>query len=331
MTDRLRLRWALGLVVLVVLFGTLGFMVIEDLNVVDAFYETIITVSTVGFAEPAGGLSSAGRVFTAVLILMGVGSALYSAVYALEVFIDEMVGGSRYRRREARMIAKLEGHTIVCGYGRVGHSVADRLTAHNVPLAVIDDDDDRIDAAREAGLLVVQGDATDEDILIAAGLDEAGSLIACVHSDSDNLSIVLSARAHRPDLYILARASYTGAERRIKMAGADRVITPNEVGAARLAALVLHPQLTEFVDVAAGDALFEFRVLELEVGAGSELVGKSLAESQIRSRVGASVLAIRHANDTVDSNPSPRIPLQERDVLVAIGTVEQLEQLEKLV
>jgi voltage-gated potassium channel len=135
----------------------------------------------------------------------------------------------------------------------------------------------------------------------------------------------------QPDLYVLARASDQDAERRIKMAGADRVITPPEVGAERLAALVLHPGLTEFVDIAAGGTLFEFRVEELSVGPASELAGRTLAESRIRTRVGASILAVRHANGEVTTNPSPTLTLNSDDVLVAMGTAEQLMELEKLV
>jgi voltage-gated potassium channel len=229
------------------------------------------------------------------------------------------------------MIARLEGHAIVCGYGRVGTSVADRLSARDIELVIVDDLEPRIESARARGYATVRGDATHEDVLSAAGLDRARVLIACVHSDSDNLSVVLSARVRQPDLYILARASDTDAERRIKMAGADRVITPPEVGAERLAALVLHPGLTEFVDIAAGGTLFEFRVEELTVGATSELAAMPLAESRIRTKVGTTILAVRHVDGKITTNPPPSMSIAAGDVLVAIGTVDQLRALEKLV
>lgn len=229
------------------------------------------------------------------------------------------------------MIARMEGHAVVCGYGRVGTSVANRLAARDIELVIVDDLEQRIETARAQGFATVRGDATHEDVLSAAGLDRARVLIACVHSDSDNLSIVLSARVRQPDLYILARASDTDAERRLKMAGADRVITPPEVGAERLAALVLHPGLTEFVDIAAGGTLFEFRVEELTVGADSELAGRALSESRIRTKVGASILAVRHSSGQVTTNPPPSMQIASGDVLVAMGTVDQLRALEKLV
>lgn len=331
MSDRQRLLWAVGVLVAVLIIGTAGYIVVEGLGLLDALYFTVITVSTVGYSEPAGGFSQAGEAFTIVMIVLGVGAAFYTAVTALELLIEEMVGGSRRQRREERMIARLEGHAIVCGYGRVGTSVANRLAASNIELVIVDDLEQRIETARVQGFATVRGDATHEDVLSAAGLERARVLIACVHSDSDNLSIVLSARVRQPDLYILARASDVDAERRIKMAGADRVITPPEVGAERLAALVLHPGLTEFVDIAAGGTLFEFRVEELTVGGGSELAGKPLAESKVRTRVGASILAVRHGEGSVTTNPPPSMSIAAGDVLVAMGTVDQLRALEKLV
>ena len=331
MTERQRLRWALIVLGAIVVVGTVGYMRVQDLNMLDALYFTVITVSTVGFAEPPGGFTTAGQTLTIGMILLGVGAALYTAVTALELLIDEMVGGSRRQRREEKMIARLEGHAIVCGYGRVGTSVANRLSARDVELVIVDDLEDRIERARAQGFATVRGDATHEDVLSAAGVDRASVVIACVHSDSDNLSVVLSARVRRPDLYILARASDTDAERRIKMAGADRVITPPEVGAERLAALVLHPGLTEFVDIAAGGTLFEFRVEELTLKPESELANVSLAESRVRSRVGASILAVRHAEGRITTNPPPTMNLLAGDVLVAMGTVDQLRALEDLV
>lgn len=330
MSERQRLRIALLVLGVVVLVGTLGYMMIERLGLVDAIYDTVITITTVGYAEPAGGLSRAGRLFTVFLVLAGVGSVFYTAAVALELFIDELMGGRRRLRQEEKMIAKLEGHTIVCGYGRVGSSVADRLVVHDVDLVVLDIDDERVEHARSEGFPVVRGDATDEDALTAAGLDRAAVVIACVHSDSDNLSIVLSARVRRPDLYVLARASNTDAERRLTMAGANRIVTPPEVGAERLAALVLNSNLTDFVDIAGRNSMLELRVEELPLSATSELTGKSLADSRIRSRVGTTVLAIRHGDGTMTSNPSPTMALAADDALVAIGTADQLEQLEKL-
>ncbi len=331
MSERQRLAWAVVLLVAGIVVGTVGYMIIEGLDVLEALYFTMITVSTVGYSEPDGGFSRSGEAFTIAMIVIGVGAAFYTAVTALEVLIDEMVGGSRARRQEERMIARLEGHAVVCGYGRVGTSVANRLAARDVELVIVDDEEDRIERARAQGFAAVRGDATHEDVLSAAGLDRARVLIACVHSDSDNLSIVLSARVRQPDLYILARASDVDAERRIKMAGADRVITPPEVGAERLAALVLHPGLTEFVDIAAGGTLFEFRVEELTVSAKSELAGLPLAESRIRTKVGTTILAVRHGDGHITTNPPPSLAVSEGDVLVAIGTVDQLRALEDLV
>lgn len=330
-TQRQRIRFGGAMFVAIIVASTIGYMLIEDLNVLEATYLTLTTITTVGFSEPPGGFSPTGQAFTILVMLFGVGVGLFTIVAAFELFMDEITGGRRLKRREERMIARLQGHAIVCGYGRVGTSVSQRLAARDTELVIVDDSESRIDTARTLGMATVRGDATHEDVLSAAGLDRCRVLIACVHGDSDNLSIVLSARARRSDLYILARASDLDAERRLKLAGADRVITPPEVGAERLAALVLHPGLTEFVDIAAGGTLFEFRVEELEISKGSELAGRTLAESQIRTKVGTSILAIRHAAGGITTNPSPEVPMSAGDVLVAIGTADQLQGLEKMV
>lgn len=330
MSERQRLGIALLVLGSFIVVGALGYVIIEDLSLVDAIYESVITITTVGFAEPAGGLSEAGRIFTVVLVLGGVGSVFYTAAVALELFIDELVGGQRRLRQEERMIAKLSGHTIVCGYGRVGSSVAARLAASDIALVVVDVDEELADQARSDGLLAVRGDATEEDVLTEAGLERAKALVACVHSDSDNLAIVLSARVRVPELNLLARASNTDAEHRLKLAGANRIVTPPEVGAERLAELVLNTGLTDFVEIAGRNTLLQLRIEEIALAPDSELVGSSLANSRIRSRAGTTILAIRHTDGTVTPNPSPDVPLSADDVLVAIGTADQLEQLEKL-
>ena len=331
MSERLRVASGAAVVAAVVVLGTVGYMLIEGLNFLDSLFQVIITITSVGYAEPDGGYSRAGEAFTIAIIVFGVGAAFFTAVTALEMGIEELVGGRRLQRREAKMIARLKGHAIVCGYGRVGSSVAGRLAARGIDLVVVDGDEPRIDTARAIGYAVVRGNATHEDVLSAAGLDRSRVLIACVHSDSDNLSIVLSARAREPDLYILARASEREAERRLRLAGADRVITPPEVGAERLAALVLHPGLTEFVDIAAGGTLFEFRVEEMTVSDDAPVDGTTLATARIRTETGASVLAIRHADGVVTTNPPADTMLRAGETLVAMGTVDQLRALEKLV
>ncbi len=331
MTDQQRLIWGAAMILAVIAFGTLGYMVIEGLVFIDALYLVVITVSTVGFAEPGDGFSYAGEAFTIIIVVLGVGGVFYTAATTVEWLVDELVGGRRQQRRELRMIASLEDHVVVCGFGRVGRSVATRLQAGNTPLVVVDSDEERVERARVLGYPVVQGDATHEDVLTIAGLDRAATLIACVRADAENLSIVLSARAAHIGLFILARASEASAERRLRLAGADRVITPPEVGAERLAAIAMHPMLTEFVDIAADGALVEFQVEELGVTTESELVGKTLAGARIRSVVGSTILAVRHTNGMVTTNPSPTAVIEPGDVLVAIGTVDQLRALRQLV
>lgn len=321
-SSYIRLRLGLMAVATVLVGGTIGYIILEGLSPLAAVYFTLITISTVGFSEPAGGLSTAGTALTIVVLVAGVGSAFFTAAIGFEVMVEEVVGGGRARRRQRRRINHMRDHIVVCGFGRVGSNTWDQLDAAKT--IVIELDDDRAEEAREMGALVVTGDATHDVVLEEARIYEAKALIACVENDSDNVAIVLSARALRPDLLIVARASELGSTRKLTLAGADRVVAPQIVGAERLAAMATHPDLAEFIDVVAKGHLVEFRVEEVVVDPTSPVCNVPIHSSGLRDESGALILAIKDTNGRVDLSPRATTMLAAGQTLVLVGTAEQL-------
>lgn len=308
--------------------GTIGYVLIEDVSYFDALYMTIITVSTVGFGEifPLG---TGGRALSIVLVVLGLGLVLYTAVGAVEIFFANQP--NRRRKALEREINALRDHYIVCGFGRVGRNAWGHIADDGKPVVVIDINAERAEAAGDMGALVVEGNATRLETLEQAGLANAAGLVASVAQDSDNLVIVLTARTARPDLLIAARANEGEAEEKLVMAGADRVVAPPKVGGHRLASLVLHRELADFVDLVHGGRTVEFKVEEFLIDGGSALEGVTLRDSQIRGRSGAMVFAVEEPGGGLIVNPDPGLEFASGARLVAIGTDAQLSLLRDLV
>ena len=279
MTGARRLGLAGALVIAVVAFGTVGFVIIENVRVFDSLYMTVTTVTTVGYREVFE-LSHAGRIFNLVLIVMGIGSVFYTATTALELAVDNF--GRRRSRPMERSISRLKNHFIVCGFGRVGRNAWEHIASERRECVVIEKDPAKAVAARSAGALVVEGDATLDETLDLAQIELAAGLIASVTDDTENVFIVLSARARRPDLLIVARANELEAEHKLVLAGADRVVAPQAVGGFRLASLALRRELADVIDLIHGGQTVEVRVEELEISPGAPLEGHSLRSAEIR-------------------------------------------------
>ncbi|HSG78775.1 MAG TPA: potassium channel protein [Acidimicrobiia bacterium] len=329
MNQNRRFLAAVSLLTLISAVGTAGYIIVEDASLLDALYMTLITISTVGFQEVVS-LSSAGRVLTIFIIVFGVGATLYTAGTALEIGLERFLGGRWRQRRMERDVSKVDNHVIVCGFGRVGSQVWQALREEGTASVVIEVDTTLATHAAEAGALVIEGDATHDDVLAAAGIDRARSLVACVRSDADNLVIVLSAKTRRPALSIIARASEPAWEAKLKLAGADRVVAPQVVGAQRLAALAGQPQLEEFVDLILHGKLVELRIEEIGVGAGATFAGRPLRDSQIREETGALVLAVEDEHGHLIFNPDPAHRLTPGNTIIGMGNPEQLDHLRQL-
>jgi voltage-gated potassium channel len=325
MNDWGRLRGALTMLGCVVVAGTVGYLIL-GFTLLEAIYQTVTTVTTVGFREVRP-LSDAGIVFTIVLILLGVGTALY----ALGVLIQTLVEGDLHdvfgRRRMERRISELTEPVIVCGWGRVGRAIAKEIADAGATLVVVDRDAARLETSPYPTVL---GDATDDDVLRRAGLDRARALVAALDSDAGNLFVTVSARALRPDVFIVARVRVEESVEKLRRAGADRVVNPQSIGGARMAAFVLQPHVTEFLDVVMHDRDIEFRLEEVTVDARSPIVGRTLREARIREQTGALVLALREGSGAFSTNPSPDSKLDGGQVLIAIGTPTELTALTDL-
>ncbi|MGZ4684140.1 MAG: potassium channel family protein [Acidimicrobiales bacterium] len=308
------------LVVLVV--GTAGYVIL-GFSVLDAAYQTVTTVSTVGFREVEP-LSPAGQVFTMVLILVGVGAALYAFSVLIETLIEGRLNELLGRRRMEQSLASMQGHVIICGWGRVGRSIAAEVAAAGRDLVVVELDRDKVaDVAAPS----VVGDATEDSVLRAAGIERAAALVAAVDGDADNSFITLSARALCPGLFIVARARSQESADKLMRAGADRVVNPQSIGGARMAAFVLRPHVAEFLDVVMRERSLEFRLEEVPVGVDSPIVGRTLRDSHLRDLTGALVLALRDADGTFQTNPSPDLEIRGGQVIIAIGTQAELDAL----
>ena len=318
--------WALALLVAVLVIGTLGYLAF-GFGFVDAMYQTVTTVATVGFREVQP-LSTGGKFFTMALILVGVSSTLYAFSVLIETLIEGRLLDSLGRRRMGRTISSMQDHVIICGWGRVGRSVASEVRDAGRAMVVVENDPERL---ADCPYPTVVGDATVDAVLSAAGIEQASSLIAAVDLDAANSFIILSARAMRPDLFIVARARGLDSEEKLRRAGADRVVNPQHIGGARMAAFVLHPHVAEFVDVVTHDRDLEFRLEELPIAASSAIAGKTLRDARLRDRTGALVLAVRHSEGDLRTNPSLDTTIEAGDLLIAIGTQSELRALAALI
>jgi voltage-gated potassium channel len=287
----------------------------------------VTTVATVGFREVRT-LSTGGKFFTMALILVGVSSTLYAFSVLLETLIEGRLFDSLGRRRMERNINAMQDHVIICGWGRVGRSIASEVEDAGRSLVVVDNEPDRL---ADCPYPAVMGDATQDSVLTAAGIERASSLIAAVDADAANSFIILSARAMRPDLFIVARARSFDSEEKLRRAGADRVVNPQHIGGARMAAFVLRPHVAEFVDVVMHDRNLEFRLEELPIGPSSSIAVKTLRDARVRDRTGALVLAVRESHGDLRTNPSPDSCIEAGDLLIAIGTESELRALAALV
>jgi voltage-gated potassium channel len=319
-------RLYIGLIglVLVLIGGTVGYIAF-GFGVLDAVFQTVITVSTVGFGEvhPFG---TGEKLFTIVLILVGVATAAYTFGVAIDTFVEGYLGGTFRRRRMERQIEAMHGHMILCGWGRVGQAIARHLLA-SMEVVVVDSSAERLTAVDGPH---IQGDATDERVLRQAGIDRARVLVTALNTDADNLYVTLTARSMAPKLFIVSRAAAESAVPKLLYAGADRVVNPQDLGGARMAALAVQPHVAEFLDVVMHDGSLEFRLEQIEVPVDSPLAGETLRSARIHDRTGTLVLAMRDPGQNFRTNPPPTAEIVGGEVLIVIGDGEQVGALRAL-
>lgn len=317
-------RVRLGLLGLatVILGGTVGYWAL-GFGLLDGLYQTVTTVSTVGFREVRE-FGTAEKAFTIVVILLGVGTALYTFGVLVETLVEGRITDVFGRRRMQRRIDQMTQHVIVCGWGRVGRTVASFAGGSDTGVVVVERDPERV---ATCPFPVIEGDATDDGVLVRAGVERARALVAAIDTDAENLYVTLTGRSLNPDIFIVARARLEASQGKFVRAGANRVVNPQQIGGARMAAFALQPHVAEFVDVVMHDGSLEFRLEEIPVSETSSLAGRSVRDAHIRDTTGALVLALRHADGRFTTNPDPDTVMEPGQVLIAIGTKAQLEAL----
>ena len=319
-----------GFILLIILvFGSTGYMFIEGTNLTDAIFMTVISITTVGFKEVVP-LSQAGKNFTIFLIFGGVGFFLYVVSLITEAMIEGGLHTFLRRRRMEKQLDFLKDHYIVCGFGRIGKVISKILHESNKDFVIIENNPDEIDAIKDLGYPVLEGDSTNDDILNQAHVIDAKALIAVTSSDADNVYIILSARGLKSDIFILARSSgKKGAETKLLRAGANKVFSPYEIGARRMAQSLVRPTVIDFIDLTVHEGELGLRLEELQVSDSATFANKTLMDSGIRSEHDLIVVAIKRQKGEMLFNPSHKTEILPGDILVVLGEHENILGLEK--
>lgn len=317
-----RIRTALVALVLVTGFGTVGYLLL-GFTLLEAVYQTVTTVATVGFRE-VHPLGAAGQVFTLVLIVVGVGTVLYNLGVMAEALTEGHLREQLERRRMNREISRMAGHVIVCGYGRVGSAAAAHLVAGGHEVVVVDQHEERL-VDLDPRLRHLPGDVTDDDVLRAAGIDRARAVVIALDTDADTVYVTLAARSMRPDVVIVARARNPQSKDKMVLAGATRAVNPQAIGGRRLAMFALQPEVGDFLDVVMHDDDLDFRLQDITVEDRSALAGRTVGEGFLRESTGAWLLAIRRgAGGAFEPRPDEEVLLAPGTVLITLGTQSEL-------
>jgi len=309
-----------------VALGTAGYMLIEGWPVLDSLYMTVITFSTVGFGEIRQ-LSPAGRIFTLILIVLGVGFVAYVIGNVIQFLVEGRIRLILGRHKLDKKIDRMNSHYIVCGYGRMGRALCRYLSQRHLNFVVIEKNTNRIPVMNEDGILFIAGEATQEANLNKAGIKRASNLIATLGTDADNVFLVLLARGLNPNLYVVARASQDETKKPLYSAGANVVVSPFDIGARRMAHAILRPNVIRFLELAFSDESTDIHIEEVKVAASSTLVDVTLKDSGIRKTYDLIILSIVKEDGTMLFNPSADTKINAGDTVVAVGCHESLVKL----
>jgi len=326
MNSLRKIIYSLLTLIVLISAGTFGYTVIEGWPFFDALYMTIITLSTVGYSE-IHNLSHGGEIFTICLIVLGVGTIAYTIGSLLQFMVEGQLYQILGRKKVQKQIDRLEGHYIICGYGRIGRHISHEFAAKPVPFIVVENRQEHCQQLENDGYFYIEGDATRDEVLEQAGIQRAKGLITSVTSDSANVFIVLTARGLNPHLFIMARASEDGVEVKLKRAGANKVVSPYTIGATRMAQAILRPSVVDFIDIAIGRESIELQMEEIPVAPESRLVGKDLSQSGIRKDLGLIIIGIKR-DDQMIFNPEATTIIEAGHILIALGEYPDIQKLE---
>lgn len=307
-------------------FGTVGYMLIERLSFWEALYMTVITISTVGYREIVLP-SRAGEIFTMIVIISGLATVVYVTTSVVELLLEGRLLDIMGRRRVLRELQDMTGHYIICGYGRVGRQVAKECLARGTSVVVIEKESAVVEACLNDGILAVNGDAAEEIMLREAGLERAAGLVTALSSDADNLFVTMTARMVRPDIYIVGRCNSDNTESKLYRAGADRAISPHNVGGRHMAALLLKPMVCDFLDVVTHGELVELILEDVSVEQGAPVVGRSIRDILVEDLKGIGVLGLKRPKRDFVINPGGATVLDAGDILIVQGMPDQVKAL----
>ncbi len=320
------LLWSVVFGAFFIVVGTSGYILIEGWNFMDALFMTITTLSTVGYGE-VHPLTPSGRLFSMVLILLGVGYFLYVAGSVVQFMVEGKIRDILGRRRLEKRIRRLANHYIICGYGRIGRILCKNIRQRSMNVVVIEKDRDLVPIMDEDGVLYIEGDASEESNLIKAGIKSAKGLVAALSTDADNVFLVLTARQLNPDIFILARATEDASRNKLKAAGADMVESPYDIGAVTMAHRIVRPTVSGFLDLALAYKGTDIQMEEIPVSPDSHLVGVMLKDSGIRQKYDLIIIAVKSASGEMRFNPSFETSLQAGDTVIALGGEKNLRLL----
>jgi len=324
----IRLKFAMILPVLVLGVGTAGYMIIEGWGILDSFYMTVLTISTVGYDE-VHPLSVTGKIFSIFIILLGVGSVGFAVGTAGKLMLDDHIRAV-LGRRSMKSIQKLRDHYIICGFGRMGRIICEELTDKGIPLVVLENDDEVLNELERLGYPFMKADATSDEELMAAGIEKAEGLVSVVTDDAQNVFIVLTARGLNPKLRIVARSAAEGTIKKLVRAGANKVISPYSLGGHRIAQAIMRPTVLDFLENIIQNKEMDLVLEEMHIAPGSKLVGTTLATSGLRKDYNIIILAIKSATGSMDFNPPFNTEIKSGDTLVILGRGSDLEKLDSV-
>jgi voltage-gated potassium channel len=316
------------LLVVVTLGGTLGYMAVEGWGLLDSFYMTVISLTSVGFGE-VHPLSNAGKLFTVLVILGGVAVVAMALGFGSRIVLEGQLERLMGRRKVEKEIARLRDHYIVCGYGRMGRIISREFQKKPVPFVIVERDPE-IFRSIDPGVLAICGNAEEDAVLKSAGIERARGLVSVVSSDAENVYITLTAAGLRPDLHIVARAGDEGAERKLLRAGATKVVCPYAIGGSGIANAILRPAVVDFIELVTRREHLELQMEEVRVAPTSPLAGRSILQTGLRQRYGAIVVAVKKGNDHMQFNPEPDHRIESGDRLIVLGAGEKLGEIARL-
>jgi voltage-gated potassium channel len=327
MSPEAKLRLALVIMVLIMFYGTGGYMLVEGWSFFDSLYMTIITLTTVGYGEIRP-LSEAGRIFTTVLIVVGVFNGGFVITAMAQLVLEGQLMAILGKRKMEKKVKKLKDHIILCGFGRVGRQVAGEFIHHGVQFVIVEKDMDMIPDSHNGNLVFIEGNAAEDEVLDHAGIERARAIVSTIPDDAENVYLSLTARQLNPDLFIIARADTELAKKKLIRAGANKVVCPHELGGTQMAMSTLRPNIVDFMSLADfAPNSQNLGIEEVLIKKGGLLTGKSLVEAAVKSKYDAIVVGLRKNSGAMVFNPSGETTMDAGDILIVLGASDKLEML----